>query len=511
MQERGQEAVTTRRLARAVAVLAGLSLALGFALAVALLLGLQIGGGPDFNDPDVRRAVLRELIDSSRGIFDTHPDPDVARVGMPVLKGANHVGVPIYTNRLGFREREFELPKPTGVCRVVLLGDSFVFGFGQPAEERLGVFLEDMLRQRAEGFVGEIEVLHLGVVSWNAFSGAAWARRNLVELQPDLVVQVLVENDLDDNMGVRGFGALAEFSPRHPERTNARVSRSYPEGLSQAGFNPLIMDVDYESKSRFDALQQSLGELAELVRAAGGRYVCALHWPNSYQAASERLSAVLEPDELLCLPAELHDDKRYWRTESDSHWSRVGHEDVARLLFSTIRGRGLLPELALAAWPETEAWASELFAARAADVARVERVADEVVLREFRAALRFGGLKPSSTRQIYAGLDVAGHAAPFVSLVLKAPGGARVVIQGQALEAASLAGARVEVSVEGHAVGAFTLVPGQAFAFEAPLPEAIVAQPFKNVRLTCDDWIHAGEYRRECRSYVLKNLMVMKR
>lgn len=103
---------------------------------------------------------------------------------------------------------------------------------------------------------------------WNAVAECAYLRRLLSELAPDLVIQVLVSNDLDDQMGARGFGGLAAFAPLLP----ARLSR--------------------------------------------------------------------DPDMVL--------------SRTDGHWSRKGHEAVARLFFALIRRRELLPELALTPWAEAE-------------------------------------------------------------------------------------------------------------------------------------------------------------
>ena len=40
-------------------------------------------------------------------------------------------------NQLGFREREFDIPKPPGAFRVMVLGDSFTWGAGLSTEEAM--------------------------------------------------------------------------------------------------------------------------------------------------------------------------------------------------------------------------------------------------------------------------------------------------------------------------------------------------------------------------------------
>ena len=50
--------------------------------------------------------------------------------GLNVPAGRYTWGHRVSDNSLGFREREFALPKPPGVCRVMVLGDSFTWGAG---------------------------------------------------------------------------------------------------------------------------------------------------------------------------------------------------------------------------------------------------------------------------------------------------------------------------------------------------------------------------------------------
>ena len=51
-------------------------------------------------------------------------------------------------NSYGFRERQFAVPKPPGVFRVMVLGDSFTWGAGLAVEQRYTNVLERMLRDR---------------------------------------------------------------------------------------------------------------------------------------------------------------------------------------------------------------------------------------------------------------------------------------------------------------------------------------------------------------------------
>ncbi len=60
-----------------------------------------------------------------------------------ILKIEGHE-IPLHTNALGFRgQREYPQTKPEGVHRILVLGDSFVFGFGVRDEETFSAVLEN--------------------------------------------------------------------------------------------------------------------------------------------------------------------------------------------------------------------------------------------------------------------------------------------------------------------------------------------------------------------------------
>jgi lysophospholipase L1-like esterase len=53
----------------------------------------------------------------------------------------------VINNRFGFRERELQIPKPAGVCRIMVLGDSLTWGAGLALEERYTYLMEMYLNK----------------------------------------------------------------------------------------------------------------------------------------------------------------------------------------------------------------------------------------------------------------------------------------------------------------------------------------------------------------------------
>ncbi len=459
-------------------------------------------------DPAVREEIVRRLSANSSGVWDSHSDPEVGRVLQPNLRDVLATGVRTRSNAFGLREKAFTLPKPPGMLRIVLLGDSFVQGFGAEAEDRLGVFLERSLRAHASGWTGPIECLHIGVGGWNVTSESAWLRRMLSELAPDLVLHFLISNDLDDHMGVRGFGALAAFAPLATHQTDALVAHVYPVKYSSPNnTNYLLMGLDHESRRRFAGLASAIGELAPLVRGSGARYVAVSHWGNLSYRLWRYLRPHLAPQEFVVLPERLHVQSDLIIGPGDTHWTRAGHELVAQVLFTWIREHELLPELALRPWPEVEeptlaelepAWT----AARGPQPDWAWKLPEECVSNLEPA--RFTDIE---WRQVYTGLDGEGLVSPFAVFVLrKKVRQTTLRLRGRALDRAELAGARVRVELEGRDLGEHELVPGQPFDARFPLPEELLTRRAVSVRLVTSDYVYAGPNRQHCISFALDQL-----
>ena len=96
-------------------------------------------------------------------------------------------------NRYGYREREFETPKPPGVYRVMVLGDSFTWGQGLAVEERYTAVAEELLNHSSTGV--KFEVLNFGVPGASTTMERSILRKYIDEVQPDLVVVGFTLND----------------------------------------------------------------------------------------------------------------------------------------------------------------------------------------------------------------------------------------------------------------------------------------------------------------------------
>lgn len=99
----------------------------------------------------------------------------------------------IVTNKYKLREREFDTPKPADVCRIMVLGDSFILGMGLAEAERYTNLVESYLNTTFPA--RKFEVFNLG---WSGAStiGQSLNMRDFKDLlTPDLVVLGFVLND----------------------------------------------------------------------------------------------------------------------------------------------------------------------------------------------------------------------------------------------------------------------------------------------------------------------------
>lgn len=100
-------------------------------------------------------------------------------------------GAAVRINGLGFRGGELEAKKSPGTLRIVVLGDSVVFGQGVAEDETLPAQLAAALAKKVPG--QKWELINAGVRGYNAAQYDPFLAHRLLPLQPDLVVLVITE------------------------------------------------------------------------------------------------------------------------------------------------------------------------------------------------------------------------------------------------------------------------------------------------------------------------------
>jgi lysophospholipase L1-like esterase len=147
--------------------------------------------------------------------------PSYRRSENPILRytyranlAADHAGYDamhrgLSTNARGFRDREFTLPKPPEVTRILAIGDSTTVGLGIP---ELANTYPKLLERRLRRSGRKVEVLNLGVGGYDPEQAVELLRIEARDLEPDLVLLLVCLNDL--SRGVDG-GVEAALARAH--------------------------------------------------------------------------------------------------------------------------------------------------------------------------------------------------------------------------------------------------------------------------------------------------------
>lgn len=148
----------------------------------------------------------------------------------------------VTTNSLGFRDTEFSASKPTGIYRIMILGDSFTFGFSLDDGYNYPAVVELCLQNSAQ-----IEIINAGFASsYSPDSYYVYHREISPTYEPDMIiVGYFIGNDFLDMMDTVWIGETSGLptrvesktryvDPAHWWRTRAGLPRYQ---------NPLLRDV----------------------------------------------------------------------------------------------------------------------------------------------------------------------------------------------------------------------------------------------------------------------------
>lgn len=114
--------------------------------------------------------------------------------------GVGHfqMGIPAVANSQGHRDVEVALKKPSGVFRILVLGDSFTVGTNVRQEEAYAKGLERRLRSV---YGSRIQVVNSGVGGWQPIQYAEYYEHYGYRFEPDLIlVGFFVGNDAFDDL-----------------------------------------------------------------------------------------------------------------------------------------------------------------------------------------------------------------------------------------------------------------------------------------------------------------------
>jgi hypothetical protein len=134
--------------------------------------------------------------------------------------------VTITTNSVGLRgQREYTVNKPSGIHRIALLGDSFVYGAGVNDNEVIGYVLEDELNKLSPPGGMRYQVLNFGVSGFGQAEELVAYQARARNYQPDDVIMFYFDNDIGNN-------AVSELFELDEQGGLMRTGKEFLPGVS---------------------------------------------------------------------------------------------------------------------------------------------------------------------------------------------------------------------------------------------------------------------------------------
>ncbi|MCK4410146.1 MAG: hypothetical protein KAW67_08675 [Candidatus Eisenbacteria sp.] len=124
------------------------------------------------------------------------PDPGAGFRLRPDLPSASLRNEDERVNSLGFRDREHSIEKPPGTCRILGIGDSFVYGDVRLKDNFLQITESELADRLAEQWPS-VEMVMMGLGGYSPENALGLLRATALDLSPDLItLSFFVGNDV---------------------------------------------------------------------------------------------------------------------------------------------------------------------------------------------------------------------------------------------------------------------------------------------------------------------------
>src|SRR5687767_6414879 len=120
-------------------------------------------------------------------------------------------------NENGLRDRGHSYESQNDIERILVLGDSFAWGYGVEESERFSQVLEKSL---------DVEVINAGVSGYSTDQELLWYKNEGIKYETDLVILVIAGNDVGDND--RQLVSTIYYKPKFVLEDGHLVPKGYP-------------------------------------------------------------------------------------------------------------------------------------------------------------------------------------------------------------------------------------------------------------------------------------------
>lgn len=280
------------------------------------------------------------------------------RPGVDEVVGRNRVRIRI--NAAGLRDdREYTVPKPPGMRRLVVLGDSYMFAGKVPLERTFPKRLEALLNAGTAG--ARYEVLNLAVPGYNTRQQKLNLEERGLAFEPDLVLVSFVLNDAVPAAQLMPLDARVPLPLRRLLKRFATVQflasglKRLPAILARRPFKGGLEAVEIaEGTQGWQTVRESLLGIQSLTARAGAGLMVAI-WPmmegldSGYPFTAQHVLVSRFCEEhgipvVDLLPAFAGaKPEALWVARDDHHPNGEAQQKAVSAIHTALTDRGLLP------------------------------------------------------------------------------------------------------------------------------------------------------------------------
>ena len=256
---------------------------------------------------------------------------------------ATTINQPLSINSRGLRDREYPYQKPPGTKRILVLGDSYTWGYGVANEEIYTEVLEETLQQKYPHY----EVINGGVSGWGTDQQYLFLINEGLKYSPDLVIVAHFFNDLDEILHTMMYGLqkpmftlqdnelfLSNYPvPRPSLRNTSKMQITNPFTLTKRLLESMQAKCAEQDCQlllmHFGAFASPERDETIRLRALIAKAFPTIENISQLDLDSEFAAAELTAEELI-------------GKNKDNHWDAHGHQKTADILYQFLQDNQLL-------------------------------------------------------------------------------------------------------------------------------------------------------------------------
>lgn len=246
---------------------------------------------------------------------------------------------PLNINSKGLRDREYDYAKPDNTSRILVLGDSYAWGYGVADDEVFSEVLESQLATQPVRW----DVINCGVSGYGTDQEYLFLQNEGFQYSPDIVVLAffLCNDPTNNTSAIQYFLHKPVFRNTNLELANVPVPKPLePQPRIQVDADPLELTVAIIAKMADECKSQQ----CRLVVAKFGLFV-----DPELVERDRQFKQQMEQLDLLFLDLDQAYTDRGITTEqllsgnNDGHWNAFGHRQTAIILHDFLSTAGLIP------------------------------------------------------------------------------------------------------------------------------------------------------------------------